>query len=108
MLSRLQPASRAHSGPGPMRVVSEFNIGKLTSVLAKKTQSDLDRVFKGTSKTRDKLSYMDEVLALWRLDGLEAGATSRFARHLARGHHLFLSKLRPCRHLAVLMSSPDN
>ena len=46
-------------------------MGKLTSVLAKKTQGDLDRVFKGTSKTRDKLSYMDEVLALWRLDDLE-------------------------------------
>ena len=56
---------------GPVRVVSEFSIGKLTSVLAKKTQGDLDRVFKGTSKTRDKLSYMDEVLALWRLEDLE-------------------------------------
>ena len=54
-----------------MRVSAEFSVGKLTSVLAKKTQSDLDRVFKGTSKTRDKLSYMDEVLALWRLDDLE-------------------------------------
>ena len=54
-----------------MRVAAEFSIGKLTSVLAKKTQGDLDRVFKGTSKTRDKLSYMDEVLALWRLDDLE-------------------------------------
>ena len=30
-----------------MRVAAEFNIGKLTSVLAKKTQGDLDRVFKG-------------------------------------------------------------
>ena len=50
---------------------AEFSVGKLTSVLAKKTQSDLDRVFKGTSKTRDRLSYMDEVLALWRLDDLE-------------------------------------
>ena len=55
----------------PVRVAAEFSIGKLTSVLAKKTQGDLDRVFKGTSKTRDKLSYMDEVLALWRLDDLE-------------------------------------
>jgi fused signal recognition particle receptor len=52
-------------------VRAEFSVSKLTSVLAKKTQSDLDRVFKGTSKTRDRLSYMDEVLALWRLDDLE-------------------------------------
>ena len=63
------PASRTRGAP--VRVAAEFNIGKLTSVLAKKTQGDLDRVFKGTSKTRDKLSYMDEVLALWRLDDLE-------------------------------------
>ena len=46
-------------------------MGKLASVLAKKTQGDLDRVFKGTSKTRERLGYMDEVLALWRLDDLE-------------------------------------
>ena len=52
-------------------VNAEFSIGKLTSVLAKKTKGDLDRVFKGTSKTREKLSYMDEVLALWNFDGLE-------------------------------------
>ena len=63
------PASRTRGAP--VRVAAEFSIGKLTSVLAKKTQGDLDRVFKGTSKTRDKLSYMDEVLALWRLDDLE-------------------------------------
>jgi hypothetical protein len=31
---------------GPLTVTSEFSIGKLTSVLAKKTQGDLDRVFK--------------------------------------------------------------
>ena len=54
-----------------LTVSAEFSIGKLTSVLAKKTKGDLERVFKGTSKTREKLSYMDEVLALWNIDGLE-------------------------------------
>jgi fused signal recognition particle receptor len=48
-----------------------FSIGKLASVLAKKTQADFDRVFKGTSKTREKLSYMDEMLSLWRLEDVE-------------------------------------
>ena len=54
-----------------LQINAQFSVSKLTSVLAKKTQGDLDRVFKGTSRTREKLSYMDEVLALWRLDDLE-------------------------------------
>jgi fused signal recognition particle receptor len=69
-------ASRARAAPRPARASpgatrAEFSVGKLASVLAKKTQGDLDRVFKGTSKTRERLGYMDEVLALWRLDDLE-------------------------------------
>jgi len=48
-----------------------FSIGKLAAVLAKKTQGDLDRVFNGTSKMRDKLSYVDEVVAMLRLSNLE-------------------------------------
>ena len=65
------PVVRRERGAASLRVNAEFSIGKLTSVLAKKTKGDLERVFKGTSKTREKLSYMDEVLALWNLDGLE-------------------------------------
>ena len=65
------PVVRRERRGASLRVNAEFSIGKLTSVLAKKTKGDLDRVFKGTSKTREKLSYMDEVLALWNLDGLE-------------------------------------
>jgi len=53
-----------HSGGG-------FSLSKLTSVLKKKTQSDFDRVISGTSKTREKLSYMDEILGLWRLEDLD-------------------------------------
>ena len=53
-----------------------FSIGKLASVLAKKTQADFDRVFKGTSKTREKLSYMDEMLSLWRLEDVEETVTT--------------------------------
>jgi len=69
-------ASRARAAPRPARASpgatrAEFSVGKLASVFAKKTQGDLDRVFKGTSKTRERLGYMDEVLALWRLDDLE-------------------------------------
>jgi fused signal recognition particle receptor len=69
-------ASRARAAPRPARASpgatrAEFSVGKLASVLAKKTQGDLDRVFKGTSKTRERLGSMDEVLALWRLDDLE-------------------------------------
>ena len=65
------PVVRRERGAASLRVNAEFSIGKLTSVLAKKTKGDLERVFKGTSKTREKLSYLDEVLALWNLDGLE-------------------------------------
>lgn len=64
-------ATHRQSRGASLTVSAEFSIGKLTSVLAKKTKGDLDRVFKGTSKTREKLSYMDEVLALWNIDGLE-------------------------------------
>ena len=54
-----------HSGGGG------FSLSKLTSVLKKKTQSDFDRVISGTSKTREKLSYMDEILGLWRFEDLD-------------------------------------
>ena len=64
-------ATHRQSRGASLTVSAEFSIGKLTSVLAKKTKGDLERVFKGTSKTREKLSYMDEVLALWNIDGLE-------------------------------------
>ena len=54
----------------PRGVAAEFSIGKLTSVPAKKTQATSTASSRAV-QTRDKLSYMDEVLALWRLDDLE-------------------------------------
>ena len=56
-------ASRARAAPRPARAspgATRAEFAKLASVLAKKTQGDLDRVFKGTS-TRERLGYMDEV-----------------------------------------------
>ena len=49
----------------------EFSFAKLASVLKKKTQSDIDRVFNGTAKTREKMASMNDVLALWRLEDFE-------------------------------------
>jgi len=48
-----------------------FSLSKLTSVLRKKTEQDFLRVQNGTKKTREKLSLMDEILGLWRLDDLD-------------------------------------
>jgi len=48
-----------------------FDLGRLARVLKKKTAMDLERVFKGTSKTREKLSAVNDVLALWRMDDFE-------------------------------------
>lgn len=53
------------------RASGEFSFAKLASVLKKKTQSDIDRVFKGTSKTREKLGMVNDVLALWRLEDFD-------------------------------------
>ena len=53
-----------------------FDLGKLASVLRKKTAMDVERVFSGTAKTRERLSAVNDVLALWRVedfdDALEA------------------------------------
>ena len=55
------PALRRRRGRSAVVLVrAEFSVGKLTSVLAKKTQNDLDRVVKGKSKRRDRLREMDE------------------------------------------------
>ena len=69
----LTHSSSSSSSRGRERVIMSagFSLSKLTSVLKKKTQSDFDRVISGTSKTREKLSYMDEVLGLWRLEDLD-------------------------------------
>lgn len=41
---------------------------KLGRVLREKTVGDIDRVFKGTSKTREKLGVVEELLAYWKLE----------------------------------------
>eukprot|EP00241_Pyramimonas_parkeae_P019129 CAMPEP_0114282436 /NCGR_PEP_ID=MMETSP0059-20121206/3560_1 /TAXON_ID=36894 /ORGANISM="Pyramimonas parkeae, Strain CCMP726" /LENGTH=329 /DNA_ID=CAMNT_0001403083 /DNA_START=72 /DNA_END=1061 /DNA_ORIENTATION=+ len=46
-------------------------LGKLGRVIREKAQADIDRVFKGTSKTREKLSVVDELFAYWKLDESE-------------------------------------
>ena len=58
-------AVRASGGDGG------FSFAKLASVLKKKTQNDIDRVFNGTSKTREKLGMVNDVLALWRLEDFD-------------------------------------
>ena len=52
-------ATRARASGG-------FDLSKLASVLRKKTALDIERVFNGTSKTRERLSNVSDVLALWR------------------------------------------
>lgn len=53
------------------RTRAGFDLGKLASVLKKKTEMDIARVFNGTTKTREKLSMVNDVLALWRLEDFE-------------------------------------
>ena len=48
-----------------------FDLGKLASVLRKKTAMDVERVFNGTSKTRERLSAVNDVLALWRMEDFD-------------------------------------
>ncbi|KAL3154037.1 hypothetical protein ABBQ32_013586 [Trebouxia sp. C0010 RCD-2024] len=43
-------------------------IQKLGRVLKEKAQGDLDRVFKGTSKTRQKLGVIEELFTYWSLE----------------------------------------
>ncbi|KAK9809919.1 hypothetical protein WJX72_001739 [[Myrmecia] bisecta] len=44
---------------------------KLGRVLKEKAQGDLDRIFKGASKTREKLGVVDELLTYWNLEDAE-------------------------------------
>jgi len=46
-------------------------LGKLGRVIKEKAKRDIDLVFKGTSKTREKLSVVDELLTYWKLDEAE-------------------------------------
>jgi fused signal recognition particle receptor len=41
---------------------------KLGQVLREKARGDFERVFKGTEKTRQKLSVVDELLTYWNID----------------------------------------
>lgn len=41
---------------------------KLGQVLREKARGDFDRIFKGTEKTRQKLSVVDELLTYWNID----------------------------------------
>eukprot|EP00897_Mesotaenium_endlicherianum_P009951 jgi/Mesen1/8985/ME000056S08384 len=43
-------------------------LGKLGRVLKEKAKSDIDRVFKGVSKTRENLAVVDELLTYWNLN----------------------------------------
>ncbi|KAK9843916.1 hypothetical protein WJX84_012238, partial [Apatococcus fuscideae] len=45
---------------------------KMGRVLKEKATGDLDRIFKGTSKTRERLGLVDELLAYWRVEDAEA------------------------------------
>jgi len=54
---------RASGGPNLLQ-----RIGRL---VREKGQSDFDRVFKGTAKTRERLSVVDELLGIWSLDDYE-------------------------------------
>ena len=56
---------------GPREARAGFDLGKLASVLRKKTAMDVERVFSGTAKTREKLSAVNDVLALWRLEDFD-------------------------------------
>ncbi|GMH35353.1 hypothetical protein BSKO_03221 [Bryopsis sp. KO-2023] len=44
---------------------------KIARVLREKAQGDLDRISKGTSKTREQLGIVDELLAYWTLESSE-------------------------------------
>mmetsp|Transcript_34801 Transcript_34801/g.98662 ORF Transcript_34801/g.98662 Transcript_34801/m.98662 type:complete len:382 (-) Transcript_34801:146-1291(-) len=44
---------------------------KLGRVLKEKAEADLDRVLKGTSKTREKLGVVEELFTYWNLDDYE-------------------------------------
>ncbi|KAL4423881.1 hypothetical protein ABPG75_001182 [Micractinium tetrahymenae] len=41
---------------------------KLARVFKEKAQQDVDRIFKGTSKTREKLGVIEELFAYWNLE----------------------------------------
>ena len=54
-----------------MQVAAATNaspFSKLGQVLREKARGDFDRVFKGTEKTRQKLSVVDELLTYWNID----------------------------------------
>ena len=47
-------------------------LGRLGRVLKEKAASDFDRVFKGVSKTRERLAVVDELLTYWNLNEAES------------------------------------
>ncbi|OUS47211.1 chloroplast SRP receptor cpFtsY precursor [Ostreococcus tauri] len=48
-----------------------FDVGKLAKVLRRKTANDLARVFNGAEKTRERLTDVNDILALWRASAHE-------------------------------------
>lgn len=46
-------------------------IGRLGRVLKEKASSDIQRIFKGVTKTRENLSIVDEILTFWNLNESE-------------------------------------
>ncbi|MDP6200597.1 MAG: hypothetical protein QF531_07450, partial [Candidatus Poseidonia sp.] len=69
---RTRAVRRASSSDGETTATGGgFDLARLARVLKKKTAMDIERVFNGTSKTREKLSAVNDVLALWRMDDFE-------------------------------------
>ncbi|KXZ50743.1 hypothetical protein GPECTOR_15g428 [Gonium pectorale] len=73
-------AFKPFSRRGPVLVRADANAGasggpgllqRLGRVIKEKAAGDFDRFFKGTSKTRERLGLVDEMLALWSLEDYE-------------------------------------
>lgn len=46
-------------------------LAKLGQVLREKAKGDFGRIFKGTAKTRERLSVIEELMTYWNLDEAE-------------------------------------
>ena len=63
---------RAASSSGVEGQPASGFLGRLGRVLKEKATSDFDRVFKGVSKTRERLAVVDELLTYWNLNEAES------------------------------------
>ncbi|KAG2425447.1 hypothetical protein HXX76_013657 [Chlamydomonas incerta] len=76
--SRNVVAFRRCNRAGPVKVVANAGgetgpgfLQRLGRVIKEKAAGDFDRFFAGTSKTRERLGLVDEMLALWSLEDYE-------------------------------------